>query len=142
MPLASSSSSEYFTCFLQNSQIRRTRRCARMQFSDDTKLYASTPMFRKRPNHVDHVVGVHRGEHQVAGERGVDGNLRRFGVADFAHHDLVGIVTQNRTQVRGRRSGPSFSFTGICVMPRIWYSTGSSIVISLSSSLLISFNAA
>ena len=37
---------------------------------------------------------------------------------------------------------PFFSFTGICVIPTIWYSTGSSMVISLSSSLLISFSAA
>ena len=51
--------------------------------------------------HVHHVVGVHGGEHQVSGERGVDGDLRRFGVADFAHHDLVGIVTQNRAQAAG-----------------------------------------
>src|SRR6266853_664215 len=37
---------------------------------------------------------------------------------------------------------PFFSFTGICVMPRSWYSTGSSMVTILSSSVLISFTAA
>ncbi len=37
---------------------------------------------------------------------------------------------------------PFFSLTGIWVMPRIWYSTGSSMVISLSSSVLISLSAA
>ena len=45
---------------------------------------------------------MYRGEHQVSGKRGVDGDLRGFGVADFAHHDLVGIVTQNRTQAAGK----------------------------------------
>ncbi len=91
--------------------------------------------------HVDHVVGVHGGEHQVAGKRGVDGNLRRFGVADFAHHDLVGIVTQDRTQAASE--GQAFLFVHRNLGDAaIWYSTGSSIVISLSSSLLISFSAA
>ena len=37
---------------------------------------------------------------------------------------------------------PFFSFTGICVMPLIWYSTGSSMVMILSSSFLISLSAA
>src|ERR1019366_269838 len=52
--------------------------------------------------HVYHVVGVDGGEHQVSGQRGVNGNLRRLGVADFSHHDLVGIVTQNRAQAAGK----------------------------------------
>ena len=34
---------------LHFSQIIRTRRCASTQFRHDTKLYGSTPMFRKRP---------------------------------------------------------------------------------------------
>ncbi len=37
---------------------------------------------------------------------------------------------------------PFFSLTGICVMPLSWYSTGSSIVMILSSSVLISLSAA
>ena len=37
---------------------------------------------------------------------------------------------------------PFFSFTGICVMPLSWYSTGSSMVMILSSSVLISESAA
>src|ERR1035438_8246141 len=52
--------------------------------------------------HVHHVVGVDGGEHQVAGERRVNGNLRRLGVANFAHHDLVGIVTQDGAQTAGK----------------------------------------
>ena len=48
--------------------------------------------------HVEHVVGVDRGEHQVAGQRRLDRDLRGFRVADFADHDLVGVVTQDRAQ--------------------------------------------
>ena len=48
--------------------------------------------------HVDHVVGVDGGEHQVAGERRLDRDLGGLRVADLAHHDLVGIVAQDRAQ--------------------------------------------
>ncbi len=48
--------------------------------------------------HVQHVVGVHRGEHQVSGERGVDGDLGGLLIADFADHDLVRVVAQNGAQ--------------------------------------------
>src|SRR6185369_11009003 len=47
---------------------------------------------------VERVVGVHGGEHQVAGERRLDGDLRRLRIADLAYHDLVGIVAQDRAQ--------------------------------------------
>ena len=48
--------------------------------------------------HVEHVIGVDGGEDQVAGQRGVDGDLRGLLVADFANHDLVGIVAENGSQ--------------------------------------------
>src|ERR1039458_5065239 len=44
---------------------------------------------------VDHVVGVDGGEDEVAGKRGVDGDLRRLLVADFADENLVRVVAQN-----------------------------------------------
>src|SRR5258708_24792533 len=47
---------------------------------------------------VGNVVSVHGGENQVAGERGLDGDLRGFLVANFANHDLVGVVAQNVAQ--------------------------------------------
>ena len=56
--------------------------------------------------HVEHVVGVDGGEDQVAGERGVDGDLRGLLVADFADHDLVGIVAQDGAETAGE--GESF----------------------------------
>jgi len=37
-------------------------------------------------------------------------------VADFAHHDLVRVVAQNRPQPAANVN-PFFSFTGICVIP-------------------------
>src|SRR5215475_1441982 len=52
----------------------------------------------KAPDHVNDVVGVNGCEDQVAGERGVDGDLRGLLVADFADHDLVRVVAQNAAQ--------------------------------------------
>src|ERR1041385_6028892 len=49
-PKLSSSASEYRTGVLQWVQIMRTSRCASTQFRAETKLYGSTPMFRKRPS--------------------------------------------------------------------------------------------
>src|SRR5439155_1305995 len=48
--------------------------------------------------YIDDVVGVHGGEHQMPRQSGLDGNLRRFIVADLAHHDLVRIVPQDGAQ--------------------------------------------
>ena len=38
------------------------------------------------------IVGVQRGEDQVAGEGGLDRHLRRFQIANFAHHDYVRVL--------------------------------------------------
>ena len=53
--------------------------------------------------HVEHVVGVDGREHQVAGQRRLDGDLRGLRVADLADHDLVGVVTQDRAQAARER---------------------------------------
>ena len=42
------------------------------------------------------------GENQVAGQRRLDGDLRRFLVADFTHHDFVWVVAQDGTQAAGK----------------------------------------
>ena len=47
------------------------------------------------------VVGVQRGEHEVAGEGGLHRVLRGLGVADLAHHDDVGVLAQHRAQRAG-----------------------------------------
>src|ERR1700723_1972359 len=73
---------------------------------------------QEAPNHVHHIVGVNRGKDQVTRQRGLNSDLRCLRVANFADHDFVR------------------------VMARSWYSTGSSMVMILSSSVLISFTAA
>ena len=52
----------------------------------------------KAAQHIHHVVGVDGGKHQVPGQGGVDGDLRRLVVADFAHQNLVRVVAQDRPQ--------------------------------------------
>ncbi|MCY1410799.1 hypothetical protein D9M71_261750 [compost metagenome] len=42
------------------------------------------------------------GEHQVAGERRLHGDLRGVGVADLADHDLVRVVAQDGAQAAGK----------------------------------------
>ena len=52
------------------------------------------------------VVGVQRGENQVAGERRLHRDLRGFGVANFADENHVRVVAQNRAQpARERQAG-------------------------------------
>src|SRR5258705_6472732 len=58
---------------------------------------------RETAQHVEYVVGVHSGEHQMSGQRRLHGNLRSFGVADFADHDFVRIVAQYRAQPARKR---------------------------------------
>ena len=82
--------------------------------------------------HVHGVVGVHGGEHQVPGERRLDGDLGGLRVADLADQDLVRVVAQDGAQPPAKVR-PFFSLTGIWVTPRSWYSTGSSMVMILSS---------
>ena len=38
------------------------------------------------------------GQHQVTGQRGLDGDLSGFKIADFTEHDDVGILTQERPE--------------------------------------------
>ena len=47
------------------------------------------------------VVRVERAEDQVARECGAYGQFRGFAVADFAHHDHVGVLSEQRAQGRG-----------------------------------------
>ena len=46
----------------------------------------------------DRGVGVQRRQHQVAGERGLHGDLRGFEVADFADHHHVRVLAQDGAQ--------------------------------------------
>ena len=59
-------------------------------------------------DHVGDVVGVNGGEDEVASQRGLNGDLGRFLVADFADHDFVRVVTQDGAQAAGE--GEAFLF--------------------------------
>ncbi|MNS74569.1 hypothetical protein D3C72_1080500 [compost metagenome] len=45
---------------------------------------------------------MQRCQHQVTGERGLNGDLRGFEIADFANHDDVRVLTQDRAQGLGK----------------------------------------
>jgi hypothetical protein len=84
---------------------------------------------------------VHGGEHQVAGQRRLHGDLRRLGVADLADHDLVRVVAQDGAQAA--REGQALGLVDRDLQHvGSWYSTGSSMVMILSCPVLISESAA
>ncbi len=51
------------------------------------------------------IVGMQGRKHQVTGERGLYGDLRRLQVAYLPDHDHIGILPQDRGARRQRRSG-------------------------------------
>src|ERR1700739_2736366 len=71
------------------------------------------PHVEEAAQHVDHIVGVDGGEDEVSGQRGVDGDLGGFLVADFADEDLVGIVAQNRAKAAGKRQALLFIYRNL-----------------------------
>ena len=72
-------------------------------FSAAPIRYGSTPMLISRVIARAGVVGVQRAEHQVAGERRLNRGAGGFLVADFADHDHVGVLPQQRAQGLGER---------------------------------------
>ena len=50
------------------------------------------------------VVGVQGGQHQVAGQRGLDRDLRGLEVADLADHDHVRVLAQDGAQALAKVS--------------------------------------
>ena len=50
----------------------------------------------------ERIIGVQGGQHQVAGERGLNSDLRGFFVADFANHDDVGVLPQDGPERFGK----------------------------------------
>src|SRR6185437_9971521 len=59
-------------------------------------------------NHVRNVVGVDSCEYQMARERRLNRDLRRLLIANFADHDFVGVVSQNRPQAASKRQSLLF----------------------------------
>src|SRR6185437_10075432 len=66
------------------------------------------PHVDETANHVGDVVGVDSCEYQVARERRLNGDLRRLLIANFADHDFVRVVTQNRPQAASKRQSLLF----------------------------------
>jgi hypothetical protein len=66
------------------------------------RLHADVHETRDRAGRV---VRVERGENQMAGERGVDGDGRRFEIANFPDHHDVRCLAEDRAQ-RGREREP------------------------------------
>lgn len=48
------------------------------------------------------VVGVQRGQHQMSGDGGADGDRTCLAVADLAHRDNIGVLAQDGAQARGK----------------------------------------
>ena len=99
----------------QHLDLRRGGRVRLFAFRADP---AQQPLRHHRPQrrrhqerfhpHVDQsgdrarrVVGVQRTEHQVTGQRGVDGDFSGFNVADLSDHDDVRRLTEHRAERRG-----------------------------------------
>ncbi len=62
----------------------RTRRWAMTASTDEATRNGSMPMSIKPGESAGRIVGVQRAEDQVAGQRGADGDFRRFEVANFS----------------------------------------------------------
>ena len=104
--------------FLQCGQITRTSRCARMQFSAETKLYGSTPMFRKRPSTSSTLLAW-----TVVNTRWpVSAALMAICAVSWSRISPTMILSGSWRRIERRpraKVSPFFSFTGICVMPLI-----------------------
>jgi hypothetical protein len=74
-------------------QTRRIRRWAQTHSSEDEIMNGSTPMSVRRAT-VGRIVGVQRRDEQMTGERGLDRDVGRLLVANFADEDDVGILTE------------------------------------------------
>ena len=75
------------------------RAAARARRSGSTSSRnGSTPMSISRVTALGASLVCTRREHQVAGERRLDRDLRRLVVADLADHDHVGVLAQDRAQ--------------------------------------------
>ena len=82
----------------------RPSRWARISSSAEDTRNGWTPMSTSRATVDGTVVGVQRGEDQVAGERGPDGDLRGLQVAGLTDQDDVGVLPQEGAQAPRRTS--------------------------------------
>ena len=99
-PSCSSASSGMSLSSLQASHSRRASRCAmirRNRGRDRVGLHAHVDQARQRARRI---VGMQRGQHEVARLCGLDRDLRGFQVADLTDHDHVRILAQECFQRR------------------------------------------
>jgi len=54
------------------------------------------------PRSISRGLGMQRGQHQMAGQRGMNGDMRGFGVADLADHDHVGVLADEGAHRGGK----------------------------------------
>ena len=85
-------------CRRQLTQSRRTSRCATTPMSAERDHVGLDPHVRQPRHRRRRVVGVQRGEDEVAGLRGLHRDLRGLLIADLADEDDVGILPQDGAQ--------------------------------------------
>ena len=100
------------------------------------------PISMSRVIALGRVVGVQGRQHEVTGERGLDGDLRGLVVADLTDEHDVGVGPQDRRAAPTAKVRPALWLTCTWLMPGSRYSTGSSTVMTLTSGLLTMFSVA
>ena len=115
---------QFVSHFLQRPAKIAGRFVRRLALGADTShkplrktMLRAPPQSIRLDSHIDEtsdcrrcVVRMERAEHQVPGQRRLDGGSRRFVVADFTDHDDVGVLSQQRAQALEKVS-PTFSCT-------------------------------
>ena len=79
-------------------QTTRTRRWATEQVTEEASKGGFDADVHEAREGGGAVVRVEAGEHEMAGERGFDGDPGRLVVADLADEDHVGVLAQDGTQ--------------------------------------------
>ena len=100
MPIATASSAVAVYSSAQWLQFTRTRRWATIPMTVERIRKCGMPRSSSRVTDEGASL-VWRVRHQVPGQRGLDGVLRRLGVADLADHDDVRILPQHGAERRG-----------------------------------------
>ena len=80
-------------------------------------------------------------KHDVAGERRLDGDLGGLEVADLADEDHVRVLAQDAAEARGEGDADLLVDLAPARCPSRSYSTGSSVVMILTSIVLASLSA-
>ena len=76
----------------QAKQSIRTRRCAIIASTDDEIRKGSTHV-EQTGDSTGGIVGMEGTKDQMSSERGLNGYLSCFAIANFSHHNDVGVLT-------------------------------------------------